>query len=103
MRNLRKCLVTVIFLFLAALCGIFLFVIHPRDCMNDGVMGSCGIAEYQKWPFMQAVLEIIIFACLLSIYGTFLPDLHGWRVKLVIEREGTEPMLTPDSHADSSL
>jgi hypothetical protein len=50
---------------------------------------------------VNAVLEIVTLAGIMSVYVTFLPDLEGWKVKVHIERESgvgsTDPLLGADS------
>ena len=53
------------------------------------------------WMCVNAVLEIVTLAGIMSVYVTFLPDLEGWKVKVHIERESgvgsTDPLLGADS------
>jgi len=104
MRALRKLLATCVSVQLLVMCYIGWFKVMQDPCFGD-VDNPCNEGEgdwddYNRWQFINAVLEVSVFACLLSTYVTFVPELKGWSVVVTIKRE-SELLLPPGKSSTS--
>ena len=77
-RFIRKAVGLATLIMLLALClVIFFHIIGAGDCSDSVCL---------HWQFVNAILEICVFTCLMSFYVSFIPEFKGWHVSLTIEK-----------------